>query len=212
MAHRSDPRFLVLHGLRVKGVADATAASRATGLGVEEVEHRLADLAEDGWVEHRDGGLKGWRLTPAGIRAHAGLVAAELDASRARPAVAEAHRRFLEINPELLATCTAWQLRQVDSGVVANDHTDEVYDRSVVSRLAAVHHRALPLLEELSAGLGRFSRYGERLQAALDRVVAGEGEWFTRPLRDSYHSVWFELHQDLLETLGLDRAAEAVTA
>ena len=25
---------------------------------------------------------------------------------------------------------------------------------------------------------------------------------------DSYHTVWFELHEDLLATLGLERAAE----
>lgn len=212
MDDRPDPDYLVLHGLRLKGVADAAAVSSATGFGVAEVEHRLAGLAEDGWVEHRVGGLQGWRLTPAGVQAHAGLVAAELDASEARPAVIEAHRRFLEINPELLVTCTAWQLRQGESGVVANDHTDEAYDRGVVERLAAVHRRARPLLGELSARLGRFGHYAVRLQEALDRVVAGEGEWFTRPMLDSYHSVWFELHQDLLDTLGLDRSAEAVTA
>ncbi|MDP9020051.1 MAG: MarR family transcriptional regulator, partial [Actinomycetota bacterium] len=43
---------------------------------------------------------------------------------------------------------------------------------------------------------------------ALRRVVAGEGDWLTRPLIDSYHTVWFELHQDLLDTLGIERGSE----
>jgi hypothetical protein len=42
-------------------------------------------------------------------------------------------------------------------------------------------------------------------------VRAGEGDWFTSPLVDSYHTVWFELHEDLLATLGLERAEEART-
>jgi hypothetical protein len=27
---------------------------------------------------------------------------------------------------------------------------------------------------------------------------------------DSYHTVWFELHEDLLSTLGIERASEGV--
>ena len=33
-------------------------------------------------------------------------------------------------------------------------------------------------------------------------------EWFTKPVIDSYHTVWFELHEDLLATLGIERASE----
>ena len=33
-------------------------------------------------------------------------------------------------------------------------------------------------------------------------------EWFTRPMIDSYHTVWFELHENLLATLGIERARE----
>jgi pyruvate,orthophosphate dikinase len=42
----------------------------------------------------------------------------------------------------------------------------------------------------------------------VDRVEAGERDWFTKPLIDSYHTVWFELHEDLLSTLGKERASE----
>ena len=53
------------------------------------------------------------------------------------------------------------------------------------------------------------ARYGPRLRRAVERVEAGDGEWFTKPSLPSYHSVWFELHEDLLSTLGLDRSAES---
>ena len=42
----------------------------------------------------------------------------------------------------------------------------------------------------------------------MDHVRCGEGDWFDKPLTDSYHTVWFELHEDLLATLGLERATE----
>ncbi len=35
-------------------------------------------------------------------------------------------------------------------------------------------------------------------------------EWLTKPTILSYHTLWFQLHEDLLATLGLERAAETV--
>jgi hypothetical protein len=33
--------------------------------------------------------------------------------------------------------------------------------------------------------------------------------WLSRPLIDSYHTVWFELHEELILAAGLTREAEA---
>ena len=41
------------------------------------------------------------------------------------------------------------------------------------------------------------------------RVGAGQHEYIARPLIDSYHTVWFELHEELIEAAGLSRADEA---
>jgi hypothetical protein len=43
------------------------------------------------------------------------------------------------------------------------------------------------------------------LRAALDRADAGEREWVTSPRCDSYHTVWMQLHEDVLLALGLER-------
>ena len=67
---------------------------------------------------------------------------------------------------------------------------------------------AQPVLAGLAAALSRFGGYASRLQRAVDEVRAGHGEWFDKPLIDSFHSVWFELHEDLLATLGLERSTE----
>jgi hypothetical protein len=64
----------------------------------------------------------------------------------------------------------------------------------------------------LAERLARFDGYGRRFRDALGRVQAGEVEWFTRPMMDSYHTGWFELHEDLLATLGIERAKEGEQA
>jgi len=75
--------------------------------------------------------------------------------------------------------------------------------------VAAVHDAVLPVLADLTAASARFGGYAPRLGNALDRVRAGSTDWFDKPTIDSYHAVWFELHEDLLATLGLDRASES---
>jgi len=39
-------------------------------------------------------------------------------------------------------------------------------------------------------------------------VSAGDVDWFTKPMIPSYHTVWFEMHEDLLCTLGIERGSE----
>ena len=201
-------RLLVLHGVRLKGFAEASAIADLWRLDEGAVDAELKELADDGFVQRREGRVTGWSLTPDGRAQHAFLVAAELEDAGTRREVDGAYREFREVNPELLATCTAWQLRATETGQSVNDHLDPAYDASVVQRLAGVHERIEPVLAVLAGALWRFGRYPERLANAVRRVQLGESEWFTKPLLDSYHTVWFELHEDLLATLGLQRGAE----
>jgi hypothetical protein len=205
VAHRSEPRFLVLHGLRLKGFADAASLAERAGLDPGGTEDLLGALAGDGLVRHHEKRPAPWSLSPDGRAEHARLVADELESSGAKAVVDDAYRRFLELNPELLAVCTAWQLRPDGEAQVVNDHSDPAYDGAVVERLAVVDREVRPITEDLGAALERYADYGPRLSTALDRVAAGEREWFTKPILDSYHTVWFELHEDLLSTLGIQR-------
>ena len=60
-----------------------------------------------------------------------------------------------------------------------------------------------------AGALARYQTYGPKLQEAVRRVDAGEGDWFAKPVMPSFHTVWFELHEDLLTTLGLERSDES---
>lgn len=208
MAHPSDSGFLVLHALRLKGFAEDEVIAAVTGLQADKVGSRLQDLAEDELVVRRDGRVSGWSLTPAGRTRHAQDVAGELEASGARDVVKSAYERFLEINQDMLSVCTSWQLREVDGTQAINDHTDTAYDDGVVQGLIGIHDRVRPVTVDLREVLERFGGYGGRLRGALEKVVGGEHEWFTKPVIDSYHTIWFELHEDLLCTLGIERSTE----
>ena len=209
MSTPSDPRTLVMHGLRLKGFGEAAAVAEAVGLSEADAKPVLDALVGEGLATYRDGRLCGFSLTKTGRERHAELLAAELDEAGARSAVDDAYRRFLALNSDLLAICTAWQLRDVDGESVLNDHSDPAHDAAVVERLSTLHADVEPICADLTALLARFGGYGGRLSDALARVVAGDGDWFTKPMIPSYHTVWFEMHEDLLSTLGIERGSEA---
>ena len=207
MSHPSDPRVLALHGLRLKGFAAADAVAEVVGLTRDHVEQQLIALVDEGLAQYREGRISGFSFTPTGRSEHERLLTAELDATGTRATVDQCYQRFLELNNELLGLCTAWQLRDVASESVVNDHTDEAYDSGVIDRLARLDEEVQPICTDLSAALDRMARYGARLHNARERVQAGDGEYFTAPMIASYHTVWFELHEDLLATLGIARSS-----
>ena len=202
--HSTDTDLLVLHALRCIGFAGLGRVSEAAGFPDADVESELIDLAVAGLVTHTSGDFGGWGLTGAGRVADAKRIADELDAAGARTAVAEAYDHFLVLNPELLDLCTAWQMRSIDGVPAPNDHTDRAYDSRVLNQFTEFDQRAGIVCAELSAALLRFQRYRDRLSHALTRARSGALDYVTDSM-SSYHNVWFQLHEDLLNTLGIPR-------
>jgi hypothetical protein len=54
----------------------------------------------------------------------------------------------------------------------------------------------------------RFAGYRQRLTDALDKI-SDDRAWLASPRCDSYHTVWMQLHEDLLIAVGVNRADEA---
>ncbi len=208
MAYASDPRFLVLHTVRLKGFADHEVV--AARVGFDPAPH-LEELRDGGLAVKREGRVSGWALTPDGRAHHAKLIADELSTSGQREPVEGGYNRFLAINQHMLGCCTQWQIRTVNGTEVPNDHRDPAHDAEAIARLAKIDDAVQPVAADLADALARFAGYSERLASARAKVESGDTDWFTKPLIDSYHTVWFELHEDLLATLGIDRSKEATS-
>ena len=200
--------LLVVHALRLKSFADTDVVAEAAGVDPATTKTVLDGLAAAERVKYREGRMTGWMLMPAG-RAHGeALLAAELDGAGKRADLDAVYRRFLEHNQPFLSLCTDWQVRMIDGEQVPNDHTDAEYDAMIIGRLADTDAHMQPIVADLAALFDRFSSYGPNFADALAKVQAGEIEWFTKPMIESYHTVWFELHEDLLASLGIERAKE----
>jgi len=145
------------------------------------------------------------RLTPAG-RDRLALLLADERAHADPAAVVALYDDFCVLNAELKQLMTAWQVKRDGT---PNDHYDVDYDAGVLRRLADLHDRAGPLLHRLAQLSPRLAAYAVRLERATARIAAGERGYVARIIADSYHTVWFELHEDLMSLAGLTRAAEA---
>ena len=209
MAHTSSAELLVLHGLRVKGMADAAAIAQRFALDRELVAELLLDYEAFGWttrVHFAD--VDGWSLTTSGLAENERRLAAELDQNSARSNVIAAHEVFVALNSRFLVVITNWQIRpRGGDQLAANDHTDTSWDQLVVDQLHDLQGRLQPVCQQLTAALARFGGYGERYATALHRVDRGDRAWVAQPKIDSCHTVWMELHEDLLATLGLKRGS-----
>jgi hypothetical protein len=187
--------FRILHTLRIKGLANDAAVSTATGLPLDAVVQTINDLESRGLASRRSGKLTGVTLTARGHTTHVAMLAART----ASPATAgHTYVRFAEINTEFKHLCTTWQVRPDGQ---LNDHSEERYDRAILARLLDLHKRAIAIVAELATQDARLARYITRLEAALDRVRAGDVTALVHPLSDSYHDIWMELHHDLRMTL-----------
>jgi pyruvate, orthophosphate dikinase len=187
---------------RVKGLLSVEAASIALAADPDAVKHAFADFQTQGWLNATP---RGWRLSPAGRTITAQRVEAErsgLPSDRLR----ELYQAFCEVNAELKATITAWQLRPDG---VPNDHSDAAYDKRIVARLAEHHAKSQAIVQRIVEAAPRLGHYPRRLEHALERLREGDMTYMARPITDSYHTVWFELHQDLIGLAGTTRQKEA---
>lgn len=186
----------VLQAVRLKGRVSRDDLAATLGGDFVDVVDRLvgSGLLLDGPT---------LRLSPEGRGRLEGLLVDErshVDTA----AVLAAYDDFRSVNTEFKALVTDWQLKDDQP----NTHDDVGYDAAVLARLDDVHRRVTPIIAVAAAQLARLSRYSVKLQTALDNIHAGETMWLARPLIDSYHTVWFELHEELILAAGRTRGTD----
>lgn len=203
MSNASDPFFRTFHALRIKGFAKLETIAEVADLPVSLVEEHLQGLAAREWAQFREA-RELWQLTQVGREEHHIALAEDVGGAHMSDQLRGAYHDFLELNDRFKTLCGDWQLRDGQP----NDHTDSDYDGAVVQRLVDLNDAALPVVERMGGVLARLAPYGPRLARTCRMVVDGETKMFTGVMCGSYHDVWMELHEDLILTQGIDRAAE----
>ena len=196
-------RETVARTLALKGMGDAANIAGVLGAREDEVSTVIAELVAAARVITMPNGR---------VRPDPNLVAcidaryAE-DAERVKQQIEPEMNDFHSVNDTFKSIVTAWQMREQGGAQVMNDHSDPAYDRGVIRRIESeVHTAIVPIIERLSSVVPRLVRYISRLERALERIGEGDTDMVAHPIKDSYHTVWFELHEELIRLTGRKRA------
>ena len=195
--------FAVTRALALLGFAsiDRLAVALVTSA---DVVQRMVDTLPAGHINATPRGLQ---VAPPGRS----WLQTQLEMERSRIDAAAAdrrYRRFMLLDAHFKRLVGSWQMRTVNGREVLNDHTDAAYDAAVRERLCSFHREARPVLDEICALTTRLKPFALRFARAANAVAAGEGAMIASPLKDSYHTVWFELHEELMHLSGRTRAIE----
>lgn len=178
------------------------ATHEALGAAVEaDPAAAIAEFEAAGLVESTK---LGYRATDLGRTRADELYAYERE--QAGEVIDDVYDSFVPINDDIKQIVTDWQMRQVDGELAVNDHSDSRHDQRVIARLRRTDAKVSVALGPLSDALNRFDLYPRRLRRALTLIGEGDHSMLAAPLKDSYHTVWFELHEELIILSGRSRA------
>ncbi|MEV7606046.1 hypothetical protein AB0N65_11460 [Paenarthrobacter sp. NPDC089322] len=189
----SNDILLTLHAVRLLGFADTQPVAERFSQDQETVEAQLIVAGMHGFVSRNTfGDSSGWSLSELGREENERLLRAELERTDGGATVVEeVHQEFTRPNATVVSACTAVRMNGGDAGRAREDLKQALTSWA-------------PLETRLTSILPRFSGYSRRLDNALSQA-ASDPSWITATDRDSFHRVWFELHEDLIATLGLRR-------
>jgi pyruvate,orthophosphate dikinase len=197
----------IVRALFVKGYATPPLLAGAVLATEEQLAPVVAATQAEGLVTEARGMFQ---LTDSGKARGSEL----MDADRAQwgeQAANAALDAFIALDDRMKKTVTAWQMREVRGEQVINDHTNAAYDAKVLADFRFLHRNATEWITPLGEGLPRLSAYAVRLNDAADKVADGDHAYIASPRVDSYHSIWFELHEDLIHLAGRTREDEVAS-
>lgn len=193
-----------VRAIHIKGFVTAEALAPVLMTSIERVEPLLSDLETEGLVKPVG---EMYQLTESG-KDRADTLMSEDREEWSVERASTALDGFLPLDARMKEIVTAWQMREIDGEQVMNDHSDEEYDRDVLESFIELHEDTTTWLEPLTTELTRLSTYLARLERAVDEIRGGDHAFIASPRIDSYHNVWFELHEDLIQLAGRTREEE----
>ncbi|MGD9891505.1 MAG: PEP/pyruvate-binding domain-containing protein [Dehalococcoidia bacterium] len=143
---------------------------------------------------------RGITLTPEGRRWIDEQLAAERTAIDAG-VLEGCYESFAALNHRFKEVVSAWQTR-------APSAPSDADWQALVRNVAAIHAQLLPILIQTAAQAPRLGSYSHRFDIAIAALRRGDRSMLASPLKDSYHTIWFEYHEELIALCGRDRNAE----
>ncbi|MBI5319377.1 pyruvate, phosphate dikinase [Bradyrhizobium sp.] len=195
--------FAVVRALALLGFATAERVAIALATSPDAVDGVLKSLPQT-YISKAPRGL---HVTPEGRAWLQGQLKAERD-SIDRRAAERLYGNFMALDARFKQLVADWQIKLIGGRQVPNDHTDAAYDAAIRARLADFHQATLALLPDILTLVPRLRPFATRLAHAARAVAAGDCTMIASPLKDSYHTAWFELHEELIHLAGRDRAIE----
>jgi pyruvate,orthophosphate dikinase len=196
----------VFRALLVKGLANPDGLATALATTGEQVAPILDGLVAVGLAEIATGF---YRLTGKGRLKALDVFAADRQQAGGEEFCIASLDAFLEFDHRMKNLVTAWQVKGQGEQQTFNDHADAAYDAAVLDGLAALHADVTDWLAPLIRRLAWFGSYQQRLDRALASARGGDQKFVASPRVDSYHGVWFELHEALIRLSGRLRSDEA---
>jgi pyruvate,orthophosphate dikinase len=185
----------VVRTVQLKGLCPAAQVAAALATSAAAVEARITEAPALLRTTAR-----GFALTPVGRSWVAAALAAERTAVD-RAALDACYAAFTVLNVRFKRLVRAWQ-------VAAAGGIDDTGIATMRAELGRVHAALLSVLATAAGQCPRLQSYAPRFVAALAQLEAGDRSMLASPLKDSYHTVWFEYHEELLALCGRDRLAE----
>ncbi len=193
---------LVMHGIAVKKYATVEDICSITGLEKSKVSNLVAEAVTKGRANEAKGK---YLLTPTGQITLKSAYNKAYGALRGEGEFIAACADFERVNNDLKQAITDWQTIELGGQTVTNDHSDADYDAAVIDRIGDIDERIEGVLSRLGQHEPRLLRYREKLLSALEQAEDGDIRWVSDATIESYHTVWFELHEDLLRIMDRER-------
>lgn len=198
-----DSYLTTLHCLTLKQLTDVEGLVVILGQDPDDVKSALEQAVTDG---HAMAARGKYMITPAGRAALDEQYPQWFAAERSSTEITSAMDSFESgVNKQVLSLTTAWQTVEVAGERQPNDHSDASYDAKIIDKLGAVLERTGTVLAPLIAAQPSVDRFLTRISDALTRAEDGELDYVSSVRIDSFHTVWFQMHEHILRVTGRER-------
>lgn len=183
----------VLRVIGLSGQAEIDAVARGTGLDPDAARAIVSDAEAAGLVAS---GPRGFRLTAEGRAQVADALRVEREGLDPATTL-DLYERFARIDQKFKELVTEFQLSESPTRV-----------SWAVAGMSEVHPAVQELVARATELVPRLAPYRARFETAMEHLARGEEKYLVSVTLDSYHTIWFQFHEELIEMAGRTRAEE----